>query len=167
MTPLAPSDLATHSLSYKNRLANVSGTLINFYLGADSALAAWEYNNDSPGNLGRYLLLGAKPHQFPDGILNTAGYFYHTPASSGEKLRLVREAGIRFLVDKHESMSYVVQSPTYTVGQEGNTRGSIDEYVDLSIYSFGTTHSAQWNYQIQETSGFYSELLVRLGIAVQ
>jgi hypothetical protein len=166
-TPNEDGDSATSSLSYKNRLASVSGNLINFYLEADLALAAWELNNDSLGSLGRYALFGNRPNQFPDGQLNTAGYFYHTPALSGEKLRLVRENGLRFLTNPDEAMAYAVQSPTKTVGAQGATRGSIDDWVNLSDYNFGTNHSAQWNFEFQTTYSFYEQLLVKLNIATQ
>ena len=48
VTPNDDPDSATVALSYQGRLSNVSAYLVNFFLPNDSALGAWELNNDSP-----------------------------------------------------------------------------------------------------------------------
>ncbi|MBA4136603.1 MAG: hypothetical protein C0518_04725 [Opitutus sp.] len=166
VTPNDDPDSATVALSYQGRLANVSGNLVNFFLPADSALSAWELNNDSPSG-GRFPLLGAKPHQWAEGSLETAGYRYQRTASAGQKLRVVRVAGERILASPDEAMGFAVQAPSLTVGADGRTRGAIDDWVDMTAYGFDSVHSAEFLFTIHQTRDFYGTLLLKLGIAVQ
>jgi len=165
-TPNDDPDSATVALSYQGRLANVSGGLINFYLPNDSALAAWEINNDSPTG-GRFPLLGLRPHQWTDGNISNAGYRYQRTASPSQKLRVVLTSGERILASADEAMGFAVQSSSLTVGADGRTRGSIQDWVDMTAYSFDTVHSAQFLFPIQQTRNFYSALLLKFGVAAQ
>jgi hypothetical protein len=166
VTPNDDPDSATVSLSYQSRLANVSGNLVNFFLPADSALSAWELNNDSPSG-GRFPLVGTKPHQWPEGSLETAGYRYQRTASAGQKLRVVRVAGERILASPDEAMGFAVQAPSLTVGADGRTRGAIDDWADMTAYGFDSVHSAEFLFTIHQTRDFYGTLLLKLGVAVQ
>jgi hypothetical protein len=166
VTPNDDPDPATVALSYQGRLANVSGNLVNFFLPADSALGAWELNNDSPEG-GRFALVGSKPHQWPEGSLDRAGYWYQRAAISGQKLRVVREEGNRTLAVPGEAMAFAVQASSLAVGAEGRTRGSIAECVDLSTYGFDSVHSAEFLFTVQQTRDFYGMLLLKFGVAIQ
>ncbi len=156
VTPNDDPDPATVALSYQGRLAGVSGNLVNFFLPADSALSAWELNNEL-----------FKPHQWPEGSIDHAGYGYQRTAGAGQKLRVVRVAGNRFLGLPDEAMAFAVQAPSLTVGADGRTRGSITEWVDLSTYGFDNVHSAEFLFTIQQTRNFYGTVLLKLGVAVQ
>lgn len=166
ITPNDDPDSATVALTYQSRLANVSGNLVNFFLPADSALSAWELNNDSPSG-GRFPLVGTKPHQWPEGSLETAGYRYQRTATAGQKLRVVRVAGERILASPDEAMGFAVQAPSLTVGADGRTRGSIDDWADMTAYGFDSVHSAEFLFTIHQTRDFYGTLLLKLGVAVQ
>lgn len=139
---------------------------MNFFLPADSAQSAWELNNDSPFG-GRFPVVGAKPHVFPDGVLENAGYRYQRSAAAGQKLRVVRVAGERTLNFPDEAMGFAVQAPSLTAGADGRTRGSIDDATDMTAYGFDSVHSAAFLFTIHQTREFYGTLLLKLGVAVQ
>ena len=156
VTPNDDPDPATVASSYQGRLEGVSGNLVNFFLPADSALSAWELNNEL-----------FRPHQWPEGSIDHAGYGYQRTAGAGQKLRVVRVAGNRFLGLPDEAMAFAVQAPSLTVGADGRTRGSITEWVDLSTYGFDNVHSAEFLFTIQQTRNFYGTILLKLGVAIQ
>ncbi len=160
-TPFYDPDLNTQSLSHRNRLAGVNGNLVNFFLAADDALLKWEWNNDTPafisGSPNRFPLVGSKPQRYN---LGTTGYYYAPLNSVGQRLGLnFSTVNGRFVSDSHECMSYVAQSPMKAVGAEGRTQGSIDSEVDMSDYSFGNVHSAQFEFRAQQLTPFYNRLL--------
>lgn len=166
VTPNDDFDSATVALSYQGRLSNVSGNLINFFLPADSALGLWELNNDSP-NGGRYPTVGARPHEWPEGTIDHAGYSYIRTRASGQKLRVIRMAGERVLSGPEEAMAFCVQAPSLTAGADGRTRGSIDDWKDMTDFGFGSVHSAEFLFTIQQTRDFYGALLLKFGVAAQ
>jgi pimeloyl-ACP methyl ester carboxylesterase len=157
-TPHYDPDAGTQNLSYRYKLNSVSGNLINFYLPDDDALEKWELNNYTSGPFS----LGAKPQRYNGG---TTGYYYDPAATAGQRLGITYQTVVgRFVTTPHEAMSYVAQSPTKTVGADGRTAGSIGPKVDMTGYSFGDVHSAEWNFTLQDTTSFYNRLLDEFGI---
>jgi hypothetical protein len=64
-----------------------------------------------------------------------------------------------------EAMAYADQSWSKCVGADGRTRGMISDFVDLNkSFSFGDSHSAEFDRSIQKVDGFYRSLLNALRI---
>jgi hypothetical protein len=166
-TPNDDSDLATKALAYAGQLGTLNTNAVNFYLSADSALAKWEENNDTPGPAGRFLgpielWIGSKPQRYN---VFTTGYGYDRTAPSGKRLYITFFTAFgRYMIDPHEAMAYAVQSPTKTVGAESRTAGAIGDSDDLNGYGFNDEHSAAFNRSVQQTMPFYEHLMVKLGI---
>lgn len=162
VTPNDDPDPQTVALSYQGCLANVHGNLVNFFLPKDSALSLWQINNAT-----------LKPHQWPEGNTDNAGYRYIRNEAAGQKLRVVRDAapvtGTRTLDATPESRAFAVQSPSLTVGVDGRTAGplNLDESTDLTSYGFGNVHSAEFLFSIQQTCDFYDRLLFELNVSLQ
>jgi hypothetical protein len=161
-TPFWDADESTSSLSHRSQLAAVNGNLINFFLPDDDALLKWEWNNDTPGGLipgpGNHIpILGSKPQRYN---LGGTGYYYDPAKPAGERLGInYPTVNGRFVTTPHECMSYLAQSPMRAVGAEGRTLGSVDGSVDMSGYSFGDVHSAEFNFRLQQTVPFYNRML--------
>jgi hypothetical protein len=65
----------------------------------------------------------------------------------------------RQVTDIHESMAMVVQSRSMAIGQGWNVGGIVDSNVDINLlYSFGDSHGAQWERNIQNTLPYYKKL---------
>lgn len=162
ITPHYDGDQGTRDLSYRYKLNADGGNFVNFYLPADDALRAWEFNNDTPGNAGRFLATGYKPQGYN---LGSTGYYYDPAAQVGERLGINFQTVVgRFVNTAHEAMSYVAQSPTKTVGADGRTAGSIDRSVDMTNFGFGDVHSAEFNFTAQKTKPFFNRLLEEFGL---
>ena len=159
-TPHYDPDAGTRNLSYRYKLNSAPGNLINFYLLADDALQKWEWNNDTP-NGGRFPLVGSKPQLYGIGI---DGYGYTPAAPVGSRLNLTKNGHMRWVNTPHEAMAYVAQSPTRTVGADGDTGGSIDGKVNLDGFNFGDVHSAEYNFTTQKTKPFFNRILEEFDI---
>ena len=62
--------------------------------------------------------------------------------------------------DLHESMAMVVRSRSMAIGQGWNVGGVVNKNVDInSEYSFGDSHGAQWEWNIQNTLPYYTEII--------
>jgi len=164
-TPDGDADPITKSLGFKEKITgeNVRRSMINFYLANDSALTGlisiplvgevggWENNNQN-----------FKPQPF----LHTpgTGYKYEPENTAGTKVFVKfsneNESRYRNLRSFHESAAYATVSRTKTVGADGRTAGVINDKVDLDAkYGFGSTHSAQWVWRVQNTYSFYYDLM--------
>ncbi len=156
-TPHYDSDPGTQNLSYRYKLNSVGARLINFYLSTDDALDSWNQNNDS-----------FKPQRYNLGL---TGYFYDPSAPVGERLAIDYLFSIgRFVRTPHEAMAYVAKSPTFAVGAEDRTAGSVGTNIDLATFGFqnghaGTdNHVSVFNYPLQKAIPFYQQVLSELGI---
>ena len=99
--------------------------------------------------------------------MEKAGYGYQRTALAGNKLKVVRLDGERILTAADEAMAFAVQAPSLTVGADGRTRGSIQDWTDMTAYGFGSVHSAEFLFTIHQTRDFYLTLLLKFGVAVQ
>ena len=108
---------------------------------------------------------GFKPQLFDAGL---SGYGYNAHLPDGQRLFLTFlsapgfPAARRVVTDPGEAKAYVDFSLTGTVGVSPLALGSIsglenDDY-------FGDSHSAEWNLNIQNLTGFYNRLIVRLNL---
>jgi hypothetical protein len=160
-TPHYAPDQETRNLSYRYKLNSVDGNLISFFLQNDSALVAWEYNNDTPEG-GRFSFVGSKPQSYGT---STTSYYYNPSAPMGQRLGIMPTTVGRFVSKPDEAMAYVAQSPTKAVGAEGRAAGSIDDSVDLNGYGFEDVHNAEYSFTTQKTKSFYNRLLEEFALS--
>ena len=158
------SDPATRALSYRGRLANVQGNLVNFALTNDYAtFDAWEVNNEITKPLGPM----------------SGDYYYYPQNPVGERLFYQKTAGgityTRYMSNPFEAMPYACRAWSKAAGAELNTHGAISSTVDLSSPAYNLPgqpndtgfykeHSAEFNYPIQNLKQFYTELLRQLNV---
>jgi hypothetical protein len=159
-TPDGDDDPITRALGFKGKISddNVRRSMINFYLKDDSALTGligdflgWEHNNAF-----------YKPESF--GLI--AGYGYDSNREAGTKVHLDfwTEFG-RHLRSFPESAAYATASKTKAVGAESRTVGVINDNLNMNTeYGFGSTHSAQWIWNMQKTHQFYYDLMSKFNL---
>lgn len=155
-SPDNDTDSPTQALAYKNRLASVSPTLINFYLTSDDALGLWALNNTL-----------YKPEVFYTIGGGDHAYKYYPGNPSGQKLFLTfLLSANRNLTQVEESLGYAARSSTKAVGAEGNTRGPISESnsIDLSTFGYEHEHSGFWKFSLQAMKPAYDTLMDKLRV---
>jgi hypothetical protein len=71
------------------------------------------------------------------------------------------------VTDPHEAMAFVSRPRTFAIGSEPRARGVVQESFDLNEtgLEFGAEHGAQFSWNIQRTTTFYSLLLDFFDIA--
>ncbi len=155
-TPVDDANAVVHDLSYVNQLSALNGRVVNFYLESDFATSiSWNTNN-----------MTFRPNTFALPLDGSSGYKYIATLSDPNwRLRLKSFSGSeRRVTDAHEVMSYDCKVPTFTLGADGSTGGSIVKPIDMGAYGFGREHSAQWQWHFQQTVQFYHDLLVEFGL---
>jgi hypothetical protein len=147
-------DPGTQALAYKDKLANVGGNLISFFLETDDALEAWVTNNQM-----------FKPEEFYRVSGGDHAYKYYPGNPPGQKLFLTfLLSPDRILQQLEESLAYAAKSSTRAVGAEGNTHGSISLSVNQSGYGYEDEHSAFWAFDLQTMRSPYERLMDELGV---
>jgi hypothetical protein len=71
-----------------------------------------------------------------------------------------------YITNTYEAMPYACRSWSKAVGARPGTVGSIQNEVNLGNLGIDKKHSAQFNYNIQRLSDFYSILVKELGLDV-
>jgi pimeloyl-ACP methyl ester carboxylesterase len=136
----------------------VSGRLVDFYNTNDYALAT--------GTLPWYGLWltvnweANQKHFKPD-----SGYLYTTDGTNCYVL--LRNQNYRTVTDSHEIMAFCARPRSKAVGAQPGVAGviqggSVDLTANFSFKQGSDQHSAQFNWPIQQVSGFYAELMADL-----
>jgi hypothetical protein len=62
-------------------------------------------------------------------------------------------------------MGYVTQSRTNAAGGRLDTGGSVSKpVVDMARFGFGSEHSAEWEFTIEQTHPFWEQIMSTFGI---
>jgi hypothetical protein len=157
-----PTPDASNDLGYRGYLTrlSVSGTVVSFYNTVDYALKTGRevgQNTSWEGNQ-----LSYKPHWFVG-----RHYEYDTSASTGQrcKLRINDSSTGRYVVDIHESMSFIARPRSEAAGASASVAGRITGRYNVgpdtpSNFRDGASeHGGQFSYAIQRVWPYYENLL--------
>ena len=154
-TPDTDSDAGVRqNFGLASKVNPASTEIVNFSLGPDRALGAWDANNQF-----------FKPQSFAD----LSGYAYNPSNAVGSRLLYLSTfLNVKVITSTPEAMGYVTRSRSRAAGGKPETGGSVGSFVNMGVggFEFGNEHSAEWAYSIQKTYPFWKEVLKKFQIDV-
>ena len=166
----SPTPDATAELGYRGYLSglNVSGSVVSFYNTVDYALKTGQEAGISVSWEGNQL--DYKPNAFTG-----RSYKYEADVWVGGSGRvamlLINDSTMgRYVVDMHESMSFVARPRSDAAGANESLGGSIEELYNVgpdTLCNFrdaSADHGGQFSRRIQQVWPYYRELGVRLSV---
>ncbi|GAA5120501.1 alpha/beta hydrolase [Luteolibacter yonseiensis] len=152
---LDPSPTFRDTYGLKDKFHNVAGApnFFNFGLPNDSALGNWVANN----------------HLYKPDLIH--GYSYRAAPTGSFPYKMTRDTGPTKVevTNVAEAFGFVTKSLTRTAGSDLRTRGAVFAHQNMDDWGegvahggFGSTHSAEWQWNYQSTSLFWEKLVIKL-----